>query len=45
LREQLLAHGFRLSDPALWMEQARLAAAGDWEGLQAAQDRARSQGR
>ena len=45
LREQLLTHGFRLSDPALWMEQARLAAAGDWEGLQAAQDRARSQGR
>ncbi len=27
----------RLADPATWPEQARLAAAGDWEGLEAFQ--------
>lgn len=28
---------FRLADPASWPEQARLAAAGDWDGLKALQ--------
>lgn len=28
----------RLADPATWPEQARLAAAGDWEGLAALQE-------
>ncbi len=28
----------RLADPATWPEQARLAAAGDWEALQTLQD-------
>jgi hypothetical protein len=29
----------RLADPSSWPEQARLAAAGDWDGLQSLQDR------
>jgi len=29
----------RLADPSSWPEQARLAAAGDWAGLQSLQDR------
>jgi hypothetical protein len=28
----------RISDPATWPEQAKLAAQGDWEGLEALQD-------
>ncbi len=40
LQEILKASGHRLSmiDPASWPEQARLAAAGDWEGLKRLQD-------
>ncbi len=34
LRRILRGAGLRLSDPASWPEQARLAAAGDWEGLE-----------
>ena len=30
--------GLRLGDPTSWPEQARLAAGGDWQGLQALQD-------
>lgn len=30
--------GLRLADPHSWPEQARLAAEGDWDGLQALQD-------
>jgi predicted flap endonuclease-1-like 5' DNA nuclease len=29
----------RLADPSSWPEQARLAAAGDWDALQSLQDR------
>lgn len=39
LHEILRAGGIsRISDPSTWGEQATLAAAGDWEGLQALQD-------
>lgn len=38
--DQILdAAGLRLGDPATWPEQARLAAEGDWDGLQQLQDR------
>ena len=33
LHEILLAEGLRLADPTSWPEQARLAAAGDWEAF------------
>lgn len=39
LRQILLDAGLRLGDPATWPEQARLAAAGDWQGLEALQSR------
>lgn len=39
LKEILAARSFRLADPSTWPEQARLAAAGDWEGLKALQAR------
>lgn len=41
LEEILTAAGdrYRLADPTSWPEQARLAAAGDWQGLQELQDR------
>lgn len=39
LQEILDGADFRaLADPATWPEQARLAAAGDWDGLQKLQD-------
>lgn len=40
LREILTEAGIsRISDPSTWPEQAKLAADGDWEGLEALQDR------
>lgn len=39
LEEILNAANLRLADPTTWPEQARLAAAGDMQGLQALQDR------
>jgi predicted flap endonuclease-1-like 5' DNA nuclease len=41
LREILHAAGprFQMADPSTWAQQARLAAEGDWEGLQELQDR------
>jgi predicted flap endonuclease-1-like 5' DNA nuclease len=40
LREILTEVGIsRISDPSTWPEQAKLAADGDWEGLEALQDR------
>lgn len=38
LLEILHASGLRVNDPTSWPDQARLAAAGDWEGLQKMQD-------
>lgn len=38
LKQMLLDAGLRLGDPASWPEQARLAAAGDMEGLKKLQD-------
>jgi predicted flap endonuclease-1-like 5' DNA nuclease/predicted nucleic-acid-binding Zn-ribbon protein len=38
LLEILHAAGLRLGDPTTWPEQARLAAAGDWEGLKRLQE-------
>ena len=39
LREILQEAGFRApADPTTWPEQAKLAAAGDWDGLKALQD-------
>ncbi len=40
LRQILAEAGprFRLADPSTWPQQARLAAAGDWDALQALQD-------
>lgn len=35
LQEILQKEGLRLADPTTWPEQARLAAAGDWDGLNA----------
>ena len=37
LQQILLKEGLRLADPSTWPEQARLAAAGDWDGLNALQ--------
>lgn len=37
LQQILLKEGLRLADPTTWPEQARLAAAGDWDGLNALQ--------
>jgi predicted flap endonuclease-1-like 5' DNA nuclease len=37
LQQILLKEGLRLADPTSWPEQARLAAAGDWDGLNALQ--------
>lgn len=34
LREILLQAGLRIADPTTWSEQARLAAAGDWEAFE-----------
>jgi len=40
LIDQILdREGLRLADPITWPEQARLAAAGDWDGLNALQGR------
>ena len=39
LQQTLLKEGLRLADPTTWSEQARLAAAGDWDGLTALQAR------
>jgi len=38
LQEILLAANLRLADPTTWAEQARLAAAGDWAGLETLQN-------
>lgn len=38
VREILRAAGLNLADPTTWPDQARLAAAGDWEGLKRLQD-------
>ena len=38
IREILLQSGLRLADPQSWAEQARLAEAGDWDGLKSLQD-------
>jgi predicted flap endonuclease-1-like 5' DNA nuclease len=38
IKKLLTEAGLRLGDPASWPEQARLAALGDWEGLQKFQD-------
>jgi predicted flap endonuclease-1-like 5' DNA nuclease len=38
LRQILLAVGYRVNDPTTWPDQARLAAAGQWEQLKAMQD-------
>lgn len=38
LLEIIHAAGLRLGDPTTWPEQARLAAAGDWDGLKRLQD-------
>ena len=37
LREILRAEGIRVANPATWPEQARLAAAGEWDALDALQ--------
>jgi predicted flap endonuclease-1-like 5' DNA nuclease len=39
ISEILLASGLRLANPGTWPEQARLAAAGDWDGLKDLQNR------
>lgn len=39
LREILRGAGLAFADPTTWPEQARLAAAGDWEGLKALQQK------
>lgn len=39
LQRILLEEGLRLADPTTWPEQARLAATGDWDGLNALQAR------
>jgi predicted flap endonuclease-1-like 5' DNA nuclease len=39
VREILRAANLRLADPTTWAEQARLAAAGDWAGLETLQNR------
>ena len=39
IQQILTAGSIRLADPGTWAEQARLAAAGDQDGLQALQDR------
>ena len=39
IQQILTAGGIRLADPGTWAEQARLAAAGDQQGLRALQDR------
>jgi predicted flap endonuclease-1-like 5' DNA nuclease len=39
LQQILQKEGLRLADPTTWPEQARLAAAGDWDGLNALQAR------
>ena len=38
VKQILLAANLRLADPTSWKEQARLAAAADWEGLKALQE-------
>jgi predicted flap endonuclease-1-like 5' DNA nuclease len=38
LTEIMRDANLRIANPATWPEQARLAAAGDWEGLRALQD-------
>ena len=39
LQEILVEAGIsKITDPSTWPEQAKLAAAGDWEGLEALQD-------
>jgi predicted flap endonuclease-1-like 5' DNA nuclease len=42
LRELLQAHNLRLADPATWPEQARLAAAGNWNEIKQIAARRRS---
>ena len=37
LKQILQAAGLRLGDPTTWPEQARLAASGDWDGLETLQ--------
>lgn len=37
LKQILAEAGIRIADPGTWPEQARLAAAGDWEGLKGLQ--------
>jgi len=37
LKQVIQEAGLRLADPSTWPEQARLAAAGDWDGLEALQ--------
>lgn len=39
IKQILEREGLRLADPTTWPEQARLAAAGDWDGLNALQGR------
>jgi predicted flap endonuclease-1-like 5' DNA nuclease len=39
IKQILDKEGLRLADPTTWPEQARLAAAGDWDGLNALQAR------
>ena len=39
IKETLDREGLHMADPTTWPEQARLAAAGDWDGLNALQDR------
>ena len=39
IKQILEKEGLRLADPTTWPEQARLAAAGDWDGLNALQAR------
>jgi predicted flap endonuclease-1-like 5' DNA nuclease len=34
LQEILNSAGYRINDPTTWPEQARMAAGGDWEGLE-----------
>ena len=38
LREMLRAVGYAMIDPATWPEQARLAAAGQWDELKTLQE-------
>jgi predicted flap endonuclease-1-like 5' DNA nuclease len=38
LRQILREGGIRMANPATWPEQAQLAAAGEWEALEALQD-------